>query len=284
MLSGLDCAWKTSLIRVPLWSSLAGTFRPVPSVLSCLFWQLHCLVFSANLRRIHVCIRPHHIRAPNVKEFMKRIQLQLFLTFLLTTFACAQAPFTTRAGVESGASYDILGLKLGMTAAEAEKVLYPLTHTLPPPPTGTEWKLGGYLVDSHAPKIGGEGYPVSLIAYRDLKLFLTFVEVPRGEAKGSEMLWQITYKPELRTPDPLKPTKEAVAALQQRLTQKFGQPYFIYSDAVWSREQLKTEYLYKKSGLTYLILETSGDLTLANPVLESHMREVFSSRKPVPPL
>lgn len=215
---------------------------------------------------------------------MKRIWFYLVMAFLLPTFACAQIPFTTRAGVESGASYDILGLKVGMTAAEAEKVLYPLTHTSPPPPTGTEWKLGGYLVDSHMPKIGGEGYPVSLIAYRDLKLFLTFVEVPRGEAKGPEMLWEINYKPELQTPDPLKPTKESIAALQQRLTQKFGQPFFIYSDAVWSREQLKTEYLYKKSGLTYLLLETSGDLTLTNPVLGSHMREVFSSRKPLPPL
>ncbi len=179
-----------------------------------------------------------------------------------------------------GASYDVLGLKLGMDAAEAKKILLERFHV---PEKSLVGK--GYSVDTE----GGRYVPgkphVRQIILRDdnegrkTTIFCKFAEVFPGQGKGPEMLYSIQYDPGLiHDPD--------VQAFIDQVHKKFGKPN-LESDslAVWGDSAYSDPIAFGIAGLPYLELTpTPGaahgySLSLWNLEISQHMEALFISKK-----
>ena len=117
--------------------------------------------------------------------------------------------------------YEILGLRLNMTAAEAQQILAQRLNAKP--------KQEGYLIIAGNPRYVVNRAFTSAISFEplgpnsgawklpDLNLGLNFAEVCPGEGKGPETLWNIEYEPRLDTDASKKDFVKSVL-------DKFGKP------------------------------------------------------------
>jgi hypothetical protein len=129
---------------------------------------------------------------PSTLRFSRREVLALGSSLLLP-----EAPSATPE------QYEILGLRLNLTAAEAQQTLAQRLNAKP--------KQEGYLIISGNPRYVVNRPFTSAISFEplgpnsgvwkvpELNLGLNFAEVCPGEGKGPETLWNIEYEPRLET-------------------------------------------------------------------------------------
>ena len=167
--------------------------------------------------------------------------------------------------------YDILGLKLGMTAKEALDVVAEKFHI----PAAERKRL--LSISPGNPRfVPGRAFAANAGYHTNtVSLAMTFVEVPTGEGRGPEMLWNIVYQPILQT----NADKKAFVA---EVEQKFGQAVEVDAgqEYYWADQNYKYSLNYMNSGKPYLHLTSYlPSLTLSSPGIQAHMQAVFNSKK-----
>ncbi len=107
--------------------------------------------------------------------------------------------------------YEVLGLRLVLTAKEAESEIAVRLHISP--------GQRGYMVLQGVPTfVPGRPYVSGLsVQVGEVSLGLDFAEVVPGEGKGSEVLWHVDYTPVLQS----DAEKKAFVA---RVVEKYGDP------------------------------------------------------------
>ena len=199
-------------------------------------------------------------------QFSRRDMLALGSILLL--------PNTSSATPEQ---YDILGLRLNMTAAEAQQILAQRLHTKP--------KQEGYLIIAGNPRYVVNRPYTSAISFKplgpnsgvwkvpELNLGLNFAEVCPGEGKGPETLWNIEYEPRLDTDASKKDFVKSVL-------DKFGKPTTIFDNEryVWADKDYGNPLYFDSANVPVLQLNTiKPHLKLSNFGIQKHMEEVYNS-------
>ncbi len=194
----------------------------------------------------------------------------LLMLILACVLLASVAP-TTEAAPASllSGKYNILGLTLGMTAKQAQSLIYQRLHVYPGD--------GSCSVGSE-PGVYVPGRPfVRLILVRSgkTKLSLFFTEVPRGGGQGPEELWSIDYVP-------VAPTTAGKAAFVAHIHRKFGPPTKVFNQQIefWANKNYVTVHDFDRPLTAVLNLITySGELTLKNIGILAHMQSVFDARR-----
>ncbi len=184
-----------------------------------------------------------------------------------------------------GASYDVLGLKLGMSAAETKRILLERFH-VPDNPFG---KKGYHAAPGRPRYVPGRAYVEQIILHdydnegRGTYILCKFAEVFPGEGKGPEMLYSIQYDPGLiHDPD--------IQAFIDQVHKKFGKPNLEGNSlAVWGDPAHTDPIAFGIAGLPYLELvptPTPGSgngysLNLWNQEIPQHMEALFISKKTI---
>ena len=171
-------------------------------------------------------------------------------------------------------SYDILGLKLGMTAEEAGVAIrdhLKLTPGLLPE---------GYRVDSTPRKYqdGGTFVDEFVISKPQMEVVGNFVEVFPGMGSGAESLYRISY-----TPRPM--TSEDKRDFVNRVLAKFGRPTVVRRDAsyLWLAPPYHSEKEALAAGGPVLDLDTETlKLTLSNVGIRQKMEDAFNETRKLP--
>jgi len=168
------------------------------------------------------------------------------------------------------AKYDILGLRLGMTAKEALDVLAERFHIAP----ADRKRLLN--VDAGNPQfVPGRAFTAAAM-YRTstIEVSMNFTEVPSGEGPGPEMLWNIVYKPILQTEADKK-------AFVEQVKQKFGEPVHVdIQEYYWSDHNYGAPLDYMQSGKPYVHLTSYlPSVQLSNSGIADHMKAVFNEQK-----
>lgn len=142
---------------------------------------------------------------------MRRLIRFLFITLVTAT---AVVQFANAFSVEPGnEKFDILGLRLGMTASEAQAMIQNRLHLTPGAtsdiysvhPTPHRYQPEGLFVDE------------IVISNKKMELVLDFTEVFPGKASGPEALYFVSY-----TPKPLSSYDKD--DFDERAVAKFGPP------------------------------------------------------------
>ncbi len=186
-----------------------------------------------------------------------------------------------------GSRYDVLGLKLGMNADEARRILGSRFHV-------KESTLSTQGYTSYRETSGfvpGRQYTQRIVlAVTGIgNIVCEFADLPPGEGKGPELLWNISYTALLsHTPDE--------QAFIDSVHQKFGKPQEeTESEAVWGEavvtgasadlRALQLNYLpdiLSKSRLPALTLSKARDgwnIDLSNRAIPMHTDAVFKAMK-----
>jgi hypothetical protein len=203
---------------------------------------------------------------------MRAIVGLVFLGFL---FATGKMVFGQAVPTGSRAvSYDILGLKLGMTAREAEADLQQQLKILPAPAPD------GYPVDVTPKRYQRQGTFVDevVISNSQLELILTFAEVYPGKGTGPESLYRIMY-----TPKPLSgPDKQDFV---DRALAKFGPPTLVVNATtdLWADRPFRTEREALLAGVPVLELDTETPrLKLVNESIRRKMEDAYHATQKLP--
>jgi len=175
--------------------------------------------------------------------------------------------------------YDILGLRLNMTAAEAQQLLEQRLHAKP--------KQEGYLIIPGTPRYVANRPYTSGISFQplgpssgvwkvpDLALRLNFAEVCPGGGKGPETLWNIEYEPRLESEASKKDFVNSVL-------QKFGKPTTIFDNQTyfWADKDYGGAPMYfDLANVPVLQLNTlTPHLKLSNPGIRKYMEEMYNSQ------
>jgi hypothetical protein len=208
----------------------------------------------------------HNAVPASTLQFSRREMLALG-SILLLPKASSAAP----------EQYDILGLRLNMTAAEAQQILAQRLHTKP--------KQEGYLIIAGNPRYVVNRPYTSAISFKplgpnsgvwkvpELNLGLNFAEVCPGEGKGPETLWNIEYEPRLDTDASKKDFVKSVL-------DKFGKPTTIFDNEryVWADKDYGNPLYFDSANVPVLQLNTiKPHLKLSNFGIQKHMEEVYNS-------
>ncbi len=200
------------------------------------------------------------------------VRVLVFSYFFLTAaLALAQQ---AEPGARASETYDILGLKLGMTAQEAEAAIRDHLKLAPGP------LPEGYRVDSTPRKYQGDGYFVDefVITNPQMEVVVNFTEVYPGLAPGPEELYRITY-----TPRPLTDTEQA--DFVNRALAKFGPATLVRkgTDYIWVDRPYRSDQAAVKAGVPVLELNTDPlKLRLSNESIRGKMEDAFHRTKKLP--
>ncbi len=175
--------------------------------------------------------------------------------------------------------YDILGLRLNMTAVETQQILAQRLHAKP--------KQEGYLIIAGNPRYVPHRPYTTAISFEplgpnsgswkvpELNLGLNFAEVYPGEGKGPETLWNIEYEPRLDTEASKKEFVKSVL-------DKFGKPTanVFNSEYIWADKDYGSELAFDSANVPVLRLTPAGNphLKLSNPGIRTRMEEMYNSQ------
>ena len=209
----------------------------------------------------------HNAVPTSTLQFSRREMLALG-SILLLPKASSAAP----------EQYDILGLRLNMTAAEAQQILAERLNAKP--------KQEGYLIFAGNPRYVVNRRYTSGISFKplgpnsgvwkvpELDLGLNFAEVYPGEGKGPEALWNIEYGPRLETDASKKDFMKSVL-------DKFGRPTAILNGNTyyWADRDYGAPLYFDTANVPVLQLDTfKPHLKLSNFGIQKHMEDVYNSQ------
>ena len=219
----------------------------------------------------------HHSGIPHLCNNAAKTSLQLSRREVLALGAFLLRP---KAFAAEAQQYDILGLRLNMTAAEAHQILAQRLHAKP--------KQEGYRITAGHPQYAPNRPFTSAISFEplgpnsgvskgpDLNLRLNFAEVYSGEGKGPEALWNIEYEPRLDT-------ETSKNDFVKSVLDKFGKPTanVFNSEYIWADKDYGSELAFDSANVPVLRLTPAGNphLKLSNPGIRSHMEEMYNSQR-----
>jgi hypothetical protein len=219
----------------------------------------------------------HHSGIPHLWNNAAKTSLQLSRREMLALSSILLGPKALAAEAQA---YDILGLQLNMTAAEAQQILAQRLHAKP--------KQDGYRIFAGNPQYVPNRPYTTAISFEplgpnsggwkapELNLGLNFAEVYPGEGKGPETLWNIEYEPRL---DSEASKKDFV----QSVIDKFGKPTanVFNSEYIWADKDYGSELAFDSANVPVLRLTPAGNprLKLSNPGIRTRMEKIYNSQR-----
>jgi hypothetical protein len=199
---------------------------------------------------------------------MRRLVRLLIPAVLLVPFSDQGQPFV--GNTETLGEYDILGLKLEMTAQEAaaaiQQHLKLSSDNLRMDSTPRHYQDKGTFVD------------VCVISTSDLELVLNFAEVFPGQGTGPEALYFISYTPK-------SSSVEDKEDFVNRVLLKFGAPTVTRGQrrCIWVSRPYKSKEEALRAGSPVLELDRSAPtLSLSNPAIRRRMEDAFHATQRIP--
>ncbi len=196
----------------------------------------------------------------------------------LSFFACFNATLifaqTNAAGDHASSDYDILGLKLGMTAQEAEAAIQQHLGMTPGP------SPDAYRINSTPRRYQATGTFVDefVISNPKLELIVDFAEVFPGKGAGSESLYWVSYTPRRISPDDRDDFVSRVLA-------RFGRPTFVLNQVqdFWADRPYRSAKEALRAGVPVLELDVSiPKLILSDESIRQKMEKAFVETKKIP--
>jgi hypothetical protein len=186
---------------------------------------------------------------------------------------CALAQ-TAPTGSNSPCDYDILGLKLGMTAQEAEAAIRQRLNITP------ESSPASYKVSSTPRRYQPAGTFVDafVISNAKIELVLDFTEVYPGQGTGSESLYWISYTPIRTSPADRENFVDRVLA-------RYGHPIFVGNQEqdFWANRSYPSAAAALQAGVPVLELDVSvPKLILSNESIRQRMEKAFTEIQQIP--
>jgi hypothetical protein len=204
-----------------------------------------------------------------MSSMRKLIRFLVFALILLLPLSDLGQPFMGNA--ESGLEFDILDLKLEMTAQQAaaaiqQRLKLP-SDSIKMDSTPRHYQDHGTFVDE------------CVISNSDIELVLIFAEVFPGQGTGPETLDFISYTPKSLFAE----DKEEFA---NRVLAKFGAPTATTRNrmhCIWVPRPYKSKEEALRAGSPVLELERSTPtLSLSNPAIRRRMEDAFRATQKLP--
>ncbi len=204
-----------------------------------------------------------------VQRTTRHPRFWIYLTAGLCVFAQ-----TVFAGNNSPCDYDILGLKLGMTAQEAEAVIRQRLNITP------ESSSGSYKMNSTPRRYQPNGTFVDefVISNAKIELVLDFTEVYPGQGAGPESLYWISYTPIRTSPADRENFVDRVLA-------RYGRPVFSCNqeEEFWANRPYPSANAALRAGVPILELDTSvPKLILSDQSIRQKMEKAFTELQQIP--
>jgi hypothetical protein len=192
----------------------------------------------------------------------------LFLALILIPCLDSGQPFTGTA--ETVSEFDILGLKLEMTAQQAaatiqQRLKLP-SESIKMDSTPRHYQGNGTFVDD------------CVISSSDIELVLIFTEVFPGQGTGPESLYFISYTPKSMFAEDREEFANLVVA-------KFGAPTATlnHTHCIWVLPPHKSREAALRAGSPLLELDRStATLSLWNPAIRRRMEDAFRQTQKLP--
>ncbi len=196
---------------------------------------------------------------------------RLWIYFATGLCALAQTPPTLS---NSPCDYDILGLKLGMTAQEAEAAIRQRLKVTP------ESSPASYKITSTPRRYQPNGTFVDALVVSNsrIELVLDFTEVYPGQGSGSESLYWISYTP-IRTS-----VADREDFVDRALT-RYGRPVFVLNEEqdFWANRPYPSAAAALWAGVPVLELDVSvPKLILSNESIRQKMEKAFTELQQIP--
>ena len=186
---------------------------------------------------------------------------------------CALAHMTFAAGT-GRCDYEILGLKLGMSAQEAEAAIRQHLNITP------ESSPDSYKIHSTPRRYQPAGTFVDdfVISTAKIELILDFTEVYPGQGAGSESLYWISYTPIQTSPADRE-------NFVQRVLARYGHPVFVCNpeQEFWADRPYQSANAALQAGVPVLELDVSiPKLILTNQSIRQKMERAFTELQQIP--
>jgi hypothetical protein len=196
------------------------------------------------------------------------VRIFVLVILLLAPLSDLAQPFVGNA--ETAGEYDILGLKLEMTAQEAtaaiQQHLKLSSDNFRMDSTPRHYQDNGTFVDD------------CVISTSDLELVLNFAEVFPGQGTGPEALYFISYSPK-------SSSVEDKEDFVNRVFLKFGPATVTRGQTrcVWVSRPYKSKEGALRAGSPVLELDRSAPtLSLSNPAIRRRMEDAFHATHKIP--
>lgn len=199
------------------------------------------------------------------------VHSHLFIYLTAGLWALAQ---TALAGSNSPYDYDILGVKLGMTAQEAEAAIRQRLNITP------ESSPGSYRINSTPRRYQPNGTFVDalVISNEKIELVLDFAEVYPGQGTGSESVYWVSYTPIRTSPADRENFVDRVLA-------RYGHPIFVLNQEqdFWADRPYPSAIAALRAGVPVLELDISAPkLILSNESIRQKMEKAFTEIQQIP--
>lgn len=181
---------------------------------------------------------------------------------------------TAFAGDNVPCNYDILGLKLGMSAQEAQSAIRDHLNITPESspdsykihPTPRRYQATGTFVDDF------------VISNARMELILDFAEVYPGQGKSPESLYWISYTP-------VQTSSIDKDNFVERVLARYGHPVFVASQEqdFWSDHPYQSADAALRAGVPILELDVAvPKLILTDQSIRQKMEKAFTERERIP--